>query len=170
MATVARVFNVVGFAGSLRRGSYNRALLRAATELAPSALHIVIHELDGIPLYNGDIEAAGAPPSVRAASRRHSQGGWITDRHSRIQPRCSRRAEEHDRLAVQTAAQQRIERQSRGADGSLARHDGNRTRSVATATGICIHQHVRAPAAGGPRRPRAREVRRRRSPRARGDA
>ncbi len=47
---VARLFNVVGFAGSLRRGSYNRALLRAATELAPSALHIVIHELDGIPL------------------------------------------------------------------------------------------------------------------------
>ena len=42
VATVARVFNVVGFAGSLRRGSYNRALLRAATELAPSALHIVI--------------------------------------------------------------------------------------------------------------------------------
>jgi chromate reductase len=64
VATVARVFNVIGFAGSLRRGSYNRALLRAATELAPSALHIVIHELDGIPLYNGDIEAAGAPPSV----------------------------------------------------------------------------------------------------------
>ena len=64
MPTVARVFNVVGFAGSLRRGSYNRALLRAATELAPPSLHIVIHDLDGIPLYNGDIEAAGAPPSV----------------------------------------------------------------------------------------------------------
>ena len=64
MPTIARVFNVVGFAGSLRRGSYNRALLRAATELAPSALHIVIHELDGIPLYNGDVETAGAPSSV----------------------------------------------------------------------------------------------------------
>jgi chromate reductase len=64
MATVAPVFNVVGFAGTLRRGSYNRALLRAATELAPPAIDIVIHELDGIPLYNGDIEAAGAPPSV----------------------------------------------------------------------------------------------------------
>ena len=64
MATAARVFNVVGIAGSLRHHSYNRALLRAATELAPSALHIVIHELDGIPLYNGDVEAAGAPSSV----------------------------------------------------------------------------------------------------------
>ena len=64
MLTVDRVFNVVGLAGSLRRGSYNRALLRAATEIAPPALHIVIHELDGIPLYNGDIEAAGVPPGV----------------------------------------------------------------------------------------------------------
>jgi chromate reductase, NAD(P)H dehydrogenase (quinone) len=64
MATSARVFSVVGFAGSLRRGSYNRALLRAATELVPPALRIAIHDLDGIPLYNGDIEAAGAPPSV----------------------------------------------------------------------------------------------------------
>jgi chromate reductase len=64
MATVNSEFNVVGFAGSLRRDSYNRALLRAATELAPPALHIVISELDGIPLYNGDIEAVGVPPSV----------------------------------------------------------------------------------------------------------
>jgi chromate reductase len=64
MAAIASVYNVVGFAGSLRRGSFNRALLRAATELAPPALHIVIHDLDGIPLYNGDVEAAGAPSSV----------------------------------------------------------------------------------------------------------
>jgi hypothetical protein len=64
VAIVARVFNVVGFAGSLRRGSYNRALLRTATELAPSTLRIVIHELNGIPLYDGDVEAAGVPPSV----------------------------------------------------------------------------------------------------------
>jgi NAD(P)H-dependent FMN reductase len=56
VVTAARVFNVVGFAGSLRRGSYNRALLRAATELAPPVLRIVIHDLDGIPLYNGDPE------------------------------------------------------------------------------------------------------------------
>jgi chromate reductase len=61
---VASTFNVVGFAGSLRRGSYNRALLRAAAELSPPALNILIHELDGIPLYNGDVEAAGTPPSV----------------------------------------------------------------------------------------------------------
>jgi NAD(P)H-dependent FMN reductase len=54
VATGARVFNVVGFAGSLRRGSYNRALLRAATELAPSALHIVIRELEYRGFARGD--------------------------------------------------------------------------------------------------------------------
>jgi chromate reductase len=64
MNAMAPVFNVVGLAGSLRRGSYNRALLRAATELAPPTLHIVIYELDGLPLYNGDVEEAGAPQSV----------------------------------------------------------------------------------------------------------
>jgi chromate reductase len=64
MVIDARVFNVVAFAGSLRRGSYNRALVRAATEVAPPALHIMLHALNEIPLYNEDIEAAGVPPSV----------------------------------------------------------------------------------------------------------
>ena len=59
-----RIFSVVGFAGSLRRGSYNGALLRAATELAPAVLRITVHELDDIPLYNADVEAANVPHSV----------------------------------------------------------------------------------------------------------
>jgi chromate reductase, NAD(P)H dehydrogenase (quinone) len=66
MPTAARVFNVVGFAGSLRRGSYNRALLATAAELAPPTLRIAIHLLDEVPLYNGDVEALGIPPSVAA--------------------------------------------------------------------------------------------------------
>jgi chromate reductase len=64
MTIIGRVFNVVAFAGSLRRASYNRALLRAATELAPPALRIMVHELDDIPFYNEDMEAGGVPPSV----------------------------------------------------------------------------------------------------------
>ena len=170
MATVARVFNVVGFAGSLRRGSYNRALLRAATELAPPALHIVIHELDEIPLYNGDVEAAGAPPSVvqlRDAIRKADGLLIATPEYNHGVPGVLKNTIDWLSRPPRDSAS---ERQSRGADGSLARHDGNRARPIAIATGICIHQHVRAPAAGGPRRPRARKVRRRRSPRARGDA
>jgi hypothetical protein len=110
LATVASEFNVVGFAGSLRRGSYNAALLRAATQLTPPTLHIVIYELDGIPLYNADIEATGAPPSVVQLRDAIPAGGWVADRHARVQPRRARRAEEHDRLAVQAAAGQRVER------------------------------------------------------------
>jgi chromate reductase len=55
---------VVGIAGSLRQASYNRALLRAAQELAPERLKIDIHDLAGIPLYNEDVEAAGVPQAV----------------------------------------------------------------------------------------------------------
>jgi len=63
-SSINRPFEVVGFAGSLRRASYNRALLRAAAELAAPTLHVVVHDLSPIPLYNGDVEAAGAPSSV----------------------------------------------------------------------------------------------------------
>ena len=63
-STSDRTFEVVGFAGSLRRVSYNRALLRSAVELALPDLHIVVHDLSPIPLYNADVEAAGVPSTV----------------------------------------------------------------------------------------------------------
>ncbi len=55
---------VLGFAGSLRRASYNRALLRAAVELAPPELAIEVFDLDGIPAYNEDVEKAALPEPV----------------------------------------------------------------------------------------------------------
>ena len=61
-----RAIRVLGFAGSLRRGSYNRALLRAASELAPEGMLIDIFDLLPIPLYNGDVEAQGDPMPVSA--------------------------------------------------------------------------------------------------------
>jgi chromate reductase len=57
---------VLGFAGSLRRGSLNRMLLRAAVELAPAGMTIETFDLSEIPLYNGDVEAQGDPPAVAA--------------------------------------------------------------------------------------------------------
>ncbi len=52
--------SILGFAGSLRKGSYNRALLRAALELVPDGANLEIFELDGIPLFNQDLESS--PP------------------------------------------------------------------------------------------------------------
>lgn len=56
--------HILGFAGSLRRGSYNRALLRAAAERAPDGTTIEIFDLIEVPLYNGDVEAEGDPEGV----------------------------------------------------------------------------------------------------------
>jgi chromate reductase len=56
--------NVLGFAGSLRKASFNRMLLRSAVELAPPGMTIDTVELDMIPLYNGDVEAQGDPEPV----------------------------------------------------------------------------------------------------------
>jgi chromate reductase len=57
---------IVGLAGSLRSGSFNRALLRAARNLAPEGVRIEIFELADVPLYNADVESQGNPQSVTA--------------------------------------------------------------------------------------------------------
>ena len=49
--------NVLAFAGSLRKGSYNKALIRAAVEVAPENMTIEVFDLDGIPPFNQEFEA-----------------------------------------------------------------------------------------------------------------
>lgn len=61
---------VCGFAGSLRAGSYNRSLLRAARELAPDRMEVEIFDrMKEIPLYDADVEAEGDPEAVTALKR-----------------------------------------------------------------------------------------------------
>jgi chromate reductase, NAD(P)H dehydrogenase (quinone) len=60
-----RPIRVLAFAGSLRRGSLNRRLLEAAIALAPEGMETVHFRLGRVPLYDGDVEAAGDPASVR---------------------------------------------------------------------------------------------------------
>ena len=55
---------VLGISGSLRRGSYNSALLRAAARLMPAETALEIASIRGIPLYDADLEAQGIPPVV----------------------------------------------------------------------------------------------------------
>src|SRR4051812_36637239 len=57
-------YRVAGIAGSLRLHSFNRSLLRATQELAPSGMQIDIMDLKDVPLYNQDVEDAGAPEAV----------------------------------------------------------------------------------------------------------
>lgn len=57
---------LLGFSGSLRRGSCNTALLRAAGEVLPAGASLDIFDLAPIPLYNFDVESAGLPEAVQA--------------------------------------------------------------------------------------------------------
>lgn len=56
----------LGFCGSLRAGSYNRMLLRAAGELLPSGVEFEVAEFGDLPLYNGDLETNAYPPAAAA--------------------------------------------------------------------------------------------------------
>lgn len=56
--------SIIGFTGSLRRNSYNKAALRAASELLPEGASLDIVDLAQIPFFNEDLEAEGIPQVV----------------------------------------------------------------------------------------------------------
>ena len=56
MSAIEQIIKVLAFAGSLRKGSYNKALIRAAVEVKPDSMAIEVFDLEGIPPYNQDLE------------------------------------------------------------------------------------------------------------------
>lgn len=58
---------IIGIAGSLRKASYNTALLRNAVELAPTGCTLEIASIKNIPLYDGDLETESGIPAPVAA-------------------------------------------------------------------------------------------------------
>lgn len=61
---------LVGISGSLRRGSLNTALLKAAAELVPEGASLEIASIAEVPLYNGDLDVEGGPEAVRVLKAR----------------------------------------------------------------------------------------------------
>lgn len=59
---MAPKIKILGFAGSLRKGSYNRALLRAALDMVPTDAELETFDLEGIPVFNQDLE--NNPPAI----------------------------------------------------------------------------------------------------------
>ncbi len=72
MGSKGSVLRVVGIAGSLRRASYNRGLLRAAVELAPQGMAIETLEIGEIPPFNEDLENAPPEPAKRLKAAIHA--------------------------------------------------------------------------------------------------
>ena len=63
--------HLLGISGSLRAGSYNTALLRAASALSGEDVTLEVATLHGIPLYDADLEARdGLPPAVAGLKAR----------------------------------------------------------------------------------------------------
>ena len=68
--TVEETIKILVLAGSLRRDSYNRALARAAAQLATSGVSIEMFDgLGALPFYDGDLEDEGLPLAVVALRR-----------------------------------------------------------------------------------------------------
>jgi chromate reductase, NAD(P)H dehydrogenase (quinone) len=67
--------NIIGISGSLRKASYNTALLKAAAEIAKGEIEIA--SIAEIPLYNGDIEDKGIPAAVTALQDKLEQADGI---------------------------------------------------------------------------------------------
>jgi chromate reductase len=63
---------ILAVAGSLRRRSHNRSLLRAAAQLAPASVRLTVYgQLDTIPVFNEDLERAPHDPPGVVRLRRH---------------------------------------------------------------------------------------------------
>ena len=60
-----KAFRILALAGSLRQGSYNRGLLRAAEELAPDWVKVQFFDIGTLPFFNEDLEAPTDPEVVR---------------------------------------------------------------------------------------------------------
>ena len=59
------MITIVGISGSLRKGSLNSAVLRAAAAMMPADSALRIETIADVPLYDGDVEAgSGVPDAV----------------------------------------------------------------------------------------------------------
>jgi len=68
---------IVGISGSLRKASFNAALLRAAVEVAPAGLQVEVASIVGIPLYDADVDREGTPAPVAALKDRIAGAGGL---------------------------------------------------------------------------------------------
>src|SRR4051812_31446671 len=82
---MARPIKILGFCGSLRAASYNKAALKVADEVKPADMTLELAEIGDFPLYNADIQAKGFPaPVERVAAQLKATDGilWVTPEYN----------------------------------------------------------------------------------------
>lgn len=132
---------ILGIAGSLRPASYNRAALRAATQLVPDGATLDVFELDGIPGFNQD-EEQNPPAKVTELKRRVREADAILIVTPEIQlfyPGC---VEERHRLGVQTLRRQRVEWETGGDHGRFDRNHRHGPGAIPPETDDGLPQYV----------------------------
>src|SRR5216683_88035 len=134
MASTGAV-KALGICGSLRKGSYNRAALRAAAELLPDGMTLDVADISQLPLYNEDVRQAGFPPPAQL----------LRDRI----------------LAADAPAEPALRGQAGGHHGRDGEPVGHDARAVRSAQDVRLSEHVSAEQARGPDRAGAEQVRRR---------
>ena len=74
---MGKIFSILGFAGSLRRGSQNKARPRAVRELVPEGVVLAIFDPEGIPPFNQDLEDEPVDRVRNSRQRSRPQPGVI---------------------------------------------------------------------------------------------
>ncbi len=79
--------NILAIAGSLRKASLHRALIRSLQDLAPDDLNIESFDLIDIPLFNQDVEDENLPEAVQALRSKIEQADgiiWATPEYNGV--------------------------------------------------------------------------------------
>jgi hypothetical protein len=109
---MSQKIKVLSFAGSLRKGSYNKALIHTAVELAPQNVSIEIFDLEGIPPFNQEFET-NPPPRVKEFKDKIRDSDALFNCNTRIQLLNSRSSQKRYRLRFKTQNRHPSGRQTR---------------------------------------------------------
>jgi NAD(P)H-dependent FMN reductase len=144
---------ILGIAGSLRRGSYNRAALRAATQLVPQDAALEVFELDGIPGFNQD-EEQNPPAKVAELKQRVRNADAIlivTPEYNYSVPGVLKNAID---WASRPLRRQRLERKAGCDHGGFDRNDWHRAGAISSSPNVRLPKYVPDQPTGGDDRQR----------------
>src|SRR5260370_34760671 len=132
---------ILGIAGSLRRGSYNQAALRAAKLLVPENSEIDLFQLDGIPMFNEDDEKRPPSSVVELKKRIRSADAVliVTPEYNYSIPGVLKK---RDRLGLPAPWGQRLVWEISGDHGCVSRRNRNRSGPIPSAADPCSSQFV----------------------------